>query len=332
MALQRPLTANHYGWTMILVAIPVFPLLLPFSMATEILIFAIVAVAANLLVGYARLFSFGQATFFGIGGYAAGNVLIHTDLPLIVAMAGAAVVAALTATVVGHMCVRRVGIYFIMLTFAFNQMFFYIAYQWRSATGGPDGLVGIERPELSLYWVELSLRNEVVFYGFVALVFLACFWLMQRVVESPFGKMIQSIRDNPRRAASIGYDTHVARVILFAISGLFTGIAGSLYSMLYWMMPIDAISWLSSGYIIFMVLIGGTGNLFGPFIGATIFLTLQDLLSIVWARWPLVFGAIIVLVVMFFQGGILQVIERISELVRGRQMRRARRSMASGAE
>lgn len=298
------------GWLFLAAVAVLLPVALPLGMATEILIYGIVAVAANLLIGYGGLYSFGQASFFGVGGYLAGNLLIHFHLSVLVPLLAATALSAVVAAAVGWVCVRRTGIYFIMLTFAFNQMFYYIAYQWQSVTGGEDGLIGISRPLLGFFGLGLSLDRPLAFYLFVAALFFVCFWLMQRLVDSPFGRLIVAIRENPQRAASVGYNTHRAQVLLFALSGAFTGLAGNLYAMLYGLMPIDSIHWLSSGFIIFMVLIGGTGNLFGPVVGVIIFIALQDELSVIWARWPLLFGALIVVVVMFFQGGVLQMLAR----------------------
>jgi branched-chain amino acid transport system permease protein len=128
-------------------------------------------------------------------------------------------------------------------------------------------------------------------------------------------------RENSRRVASIGYDYQRAQVLMFTISGVFTGLAGALYGMLYWIMPIDSVHWLNSGYIVFMILIGGTSSPFGPVIGTTIFIALQDIFSTFWARWPLLFGAVVVAVVLFLQGGVVQLVERTS-LVLARRRRR----------
>lgn len=307
-------------WAALLTGIVVLPFAIPPSMATEVVIYGIVAVAANLLIGYAGLYSFGQAAFFGVGGYMTANLLLHLDLPVLPALALGAVVSGLVAALVGFVCVRRTGIYFIMLTFAFNQMIFYIAYQWRDATGGEDGLSGVPRPDV----LGVDIGAPIAYYAFAALVFVLCFWAMGRIVASPFGRIVVATRENPRRAASVGFDVTRAQTAIFAMSGAFTGLAGGLYAMLYGLMPIDAVNWINSGNIVFMVLIGGTGNLFGPAAGAVIFIILQDVLSVVWARWPLLFGAVVIAVVLYFQGGFVELFHRLGRCAAARRKARAR--------
>ena len=301
-------------WIALLVGVAIAPMVLPLNTATEILILAIVAVAANILVGYAGLFSFGQAAIFGAGGYAGGYLMAEYDFPLVVPLAAGACTGLVVGAAMGFASVRRAGIYFIMMTFAFNQMIYYVAYSWRSVTGGEDGLAGINRPASIVPGVPVSLDDPRAFYAAVAILFLICFLAMCRVVESPLGRVLVAARDNPRRTASIGYDIHRAQTLAFAISGFFTGTAGVLYGMTYWIMPIDAVHWLNSGYIIFMVLIGGTSSMFGPVIGALIFIFLQDLFSTFWARWPLLFGAVIIAVVLYLQGGVLELFGRLKNL------------------
>lgn len=304
-------------WPALLAGLVILPFAIPPSMATEVVIYAIVAVAANLLIGYAGLYSFGQAAFFGVGGYMTANLLLHLELPVLPALALGAVVSGLVAGVVGFVCVRRSGIYFIMLTFAFNQMIYYIAYQWRDATGGEDGLSGVPRPDV----LGVGLGEPVAYYAFAALVFALAFWAMVRIVASPFGRIVVASRENARRAASVGFDVTRAQTAIFAISGAFTGLAGGLYAMLYGLMPIDAVHWINSGNIVFMVLIGGTGILFGPVAGAVIFIILQDVLSVVWGRWPLLFGAVVIAVVLYFQGGFVELFHRLGRWIDRRRTR-----------
>jgi branched-chain amino acid transport system permease protein len=307
-------------WIILGIGMVASPLVLPWTMASEILIYSVVAVAANLLLGYAGLFSFGQASFFGLGGYAGGYLLAHYKVSLPVALAAGGIAGGIGAAIIGAICVRRTGIYFIMLTFAFNQMFYYLAYQLKEITGGEDGMTGIVRPSLDILgFISINISKPIGFYVLVSLVFLVCFIFMWRVIESPFGKIMVSTRENPQRAASIGYNVKNAQILMFAITGVVSGIAGVLYSMLYWIMPIDAIHWLNSGFIVFMVLIGGTNSPFGPVVGTTIFICLQDLFGIIWERWPLLFGVVVVCVVMFLQGGVLELVTRIRHVMRGRR-------------
>jgi branched-chain amino acid transport system permease protein len=299
---------NHLvGVALFAVGIIAAPFFLSLSTATELLIFGLTASAAYLVIGVGGLFSFGQAALFGIGGYTGGWLLAHTDLPLVLPLLAGAAGAGLFAAVMGAMCVRRSSIYFIMLTFAFNQLVYYAIYSWRDVTGGQDGLGDIARPTRLLpYLPQINLDRPVNFYILVAVIVFVCFLALLRIVESPMGRVLSAVKQNPRRAASIGYDIHRAQTVAFALSGVFSGLAGVLYSMLYWIMPIDAVAWVNSGNIIFMVLIGGLNSIFGSLIGAAIFIVLQDSLSLVWDRWPLLFGLIVIGVVLFLRGGVLE--------------------------
>jgi branched-chain amino acid transport system permease protein len=300
------------GLAALLAGIAVAPMVLPPIIAAEILVWSLVAVAANILIGYGGLFSFGQAALFGLGGYVGGYLLAHAAPSLVTVMLASAAAGAIGGAVMGWVCVRRAGIYFIMLTFAFNQLVYYVAYSWREVTGGEDGLAGIMRPTVLFPGSpEVNLDGPLAFYITVATVFLLSFLAILRVVSSPLGKLLVAAKENPRRAASIGYNVHRAQTLAFAISGAFTGLAGMFYAMLYWIMPIDGVHWLNSGYIVFMVLIGGTSSMFGPVIGASIFILLQDFLSTIWARWPFLFGAAIIAVVLFLRGGVIELFGRL---------------------
>jgi len=301
------------------------PLCLPFNIATEILIFGIFALATYLLLSVAGLYSFGQAAFFGIGGYVAGYVYINTDLPLIAGLVLAAVGSALIAMVVGMMSIKRTGIYFMMLTFAFNQMIYYLAYSWHSVTGGEDGLGGIRRPDLTIPGLgTIDFSSHLNFYILTAVVFVAIFACLYQLIRSPLGLVLNAARQNPHRTASLGFSVYRAQLLAFVIAGAASGVAGALFAMLYRIMPIDAISWTSSGTAVFMVVIGGMSSIFGPVIGAAIFIWLQGFFSLIWARWPLLFGVFIILVVLFLKGGAIELFDRMRRLVEARFQRSVR--------
>lgn len=301
------------------------PLCLPFNIATEILIFGIFALATYLLLSVAGLYSFGQAAFFGIGGYVAGYVYINTDLPLIAGLVLAAVGSALIAMVVGMMSIKRTGIYFMMLTFAFNQMIYYLAYSWHSVTGGEDGLGGIRRPDLTIPGLgTIDFSSHLNFYILTAVVFVAIFACLYQLIRSPLGLVLNAARQNPHRTASLGFSVYRAQLLAFVIAGAASGFAGALFAMLYRIMPIDAISWTSSGTAVFMVVIGGMSSIFGPVIGAAIFIWLQGFFSLIWARWPLLFGVFIILVVLFLKGGAIELFDRMRRLVEARFQRSVR--------
>ncbi len=286
----------------VLAFVVIGPFVQPEVIITEMLIFGIVAVASNIMIGYTGMLSFGQAMFFGIGAYVAG-LLLKAGMPLIVALPVGTLFVLVLSIAVGYFCVQRTGLYFICITFAFNQMFYFIAYSWTGLTGGEDGLPGIPRPGLLL--------DPVAFYVFVAVVFLACLVAMKRIVDSPLGLICQTIRENPSRAAAVGYNVKLYKLTAFTIASTFTGLAGTVYAMLYGIVPIDQIHWLKSGDFIFMTLLGGTGNFFGPIIGAVGYIWMSETFSLFWARWPLIMGIVFVVVIVYLRGGIVELIGKV---------------------
>ncbi len=305
-------------------AMVVLPVLVRPIVATEIWIFAIAAMALNLLLGYTGMLSFGQAIFFGMGAYTAGLMMVHWQAPLLLCLLAGALAGALTAAAIGYLCIQRLGIYFIMLTFAFNQMFYFVAYKWTDLTGGEDGLPGIPRPPLALGPLAIPLDGSLQYYTFVAALFLLLFYAVRRIVQSPLGLICQSIRENPSRAAAVGFSVKLYKWIAFTIAGAFTGLAGVLYSLMFGIVPLESISWVTSGNIVFMVLIGGIGNLYGPLLGAVAFVWLSETVSVVWERWPLILGLALVLVVLYLRGGLVEAFARVQEgVARARAARRA---------
>jgi branched-chain amino acid transport system permease protein len=286
----------------ILAAVVLLPLVLRHAIATEIWIFAIFGLGLNLLLGYTGMLSFGQATFFGSAAYVAGYLLKHYAVNVFLALAVGTGVGALSALLVGYLCVQRSGIYFIMLTFALNQLFYFIAYQWTTVTGGEDGMPGIPRPVL----LGIDFRDPLNYYVFVSVVFLTALWLMKRVVESPLGRILQAIRENEVRAEAVGYNVARFKLLAFVIGGAFSGVAGVLYAMLFGIVPLEAISFVFSGNVVFATLIGGSGSLYGPIIGSFVFIWLSESVSLLWARWPLLLGVAFVIVVLFLRGGVVE--------------------------
>jgi branched-chain amino acid transport system permease protein len=296
-----------------LVAIILLPIVVrSYSTASEIWIFGLLAVAFNLLLGYTGLLSFGQATFFGMGAYTSGLLLLHYQSNLLVALVAGALVGGVAALIVGFFCVRREGIYFILLTFSFNLMVYFVAYEWTTLTGGEDGLAGVKRPALSIPpLLNLDLSPHLNYYIFTVVIMMVCYYLILRIVRSPFGKVLQLIRENELRASALGYNIVLYKLLAFTIAGFFSGAAGTLYAGLFEYVPIEVVEWSTSGNIVFMALIGGTANMVGPLIGAGIFLWLSDSLSVFWARWPLILGLFFIAVILFSPGGLLQIAQRV---------------------
>ena len=287
---------------LLLAAVLVLPLVVRPAVATEIWIFAIFGLGLNLLLGYTGLLSFGQSTFFGSAAYVAGWLLKQYGINAFLALGIGVGVGAASAALVGYLCVQRSGLYFIMLTFALNQLFFFTAYQWTSVTGGEDGMPGIPRPALA----GIDFSNPLVYYCFVAALFLAALWIMRRIVESPLGRILQAIRENPVRAEAVGYDVPRFKLLAFVIGGAFSGLAGVLYAMLFGIVPLEAIGFVFSGNVLFATLIGGSGSLYGPVIGSFVFIWLSESVSTLWARWPLLLGVAFVMVVLFLRGGVVE--------------------------
>jgi branched-chain amino acid transport system permease protein len=289
--------------TILLIAsVLVLPFIVRPAIAAEIWIFAMFGLGLNLLLGYTGLLSFGQSTFFGSAAYVAGWLLKNYGINVFLALGIGTGVGALSALVVGYLCVQRSGLYFIMLTFALNQLFYFTAYQWTSVTGGEDGMPGIPRPAMP----GIDFQDPMVYYAFVSLLFLGSLWLMKRIVESPLGTILQAIRENEVRAEAVGYNVPRFKLLAFVIGGAFSGLAGVLYAMLFGIVPLEAISFVFSGNVVFATLIGGSGSLYGPIIGSFVFIWLSESMSTMWARWPLLLGLAFVFVVLFLRGGVVE--------------------------
>jgi branched-chain amino acid transport system permease protein len=298
----------------IIVLIIALPFMQRPVVASEVLTLAIAAVATNLLLGYSGMLSFGQAMFFGLGAYCSGIFVTKLGISAFAAIPLAMVITAITSWMIGYVCVRRSGLYFIMITFAFNQMFYFVAYTWTSMTGGEDGLPGVKRPAL--------IAGQWSFYVFTAILFILALITMKRFVDSPSGRLLQAIRDNPARAAATGHDVSRYRLIAFIVAGTFTGLAGAVFAFVFEIVPVDKIHWLFSGDIVFMTLIGGSGAFVGPVIGAAFYTWLQETVSQYWDRWPMVLGIVFALVVLFFRTGIAGMAERLAALFTARFERR----------
>ena len=282
------------------------PFIIPFkSLPAEILIYALGAVSFNILLGYTGLLSFGQAAFFGGGAYLTGLLLIHFGLHPIITLILSGLIGAVFAAVIGYLSIQQVGIYFVMLTLAFNQLAFFMAYTWKSVTGGDDGLLNVPRPDFSMLpGIKIPIQGNFEFYLFVWVIFLLSFIIIRRIVHSPFGRVLRAVRDNPNRARAIGYNIVHYKLMAFVISGFFTGLAGGLYALFMKMVPITAIELLTSTDFIIMTLLGGTGSLYGAIIGAAVTKIASEVLSELWARWLFILGVIFVVFVLFMRGGI----------------------------
>src|SRR5215510_2861535 len=290
------------AWIALVAAAAVFPLWAgnyPVKLLQEILIWGIFAMSLDLLMGYTGMVSFGHSAFFGVGGYVAALAL--TRWPgLVAALLLPAAAAAVAALAIGFVSIRVSGVYFIMLTLAFSQMFYAVAFQ-AAWLGAEDGLVGVPRPGL-LGW---SLDPPLAFNLYlIALVVLATV-LLHRIVRSPFGHVLRGIHDNEARMQAVGYPVARYKLIAFVVGGTVAGVAGALYAQFVGSISPDAFLWTTSGEALLMVIIGGTGTLAGSLLGAAAFILLQSLVSSYTERWMLILGLTFVFLVLFAPGGIL---------------------------
>ena len=287
---------------LVVVALALFPLgagNYPVKLLQEILIWGIFAMSLDLLMGYAGMVSFGHSAFFGIGGYVAALALGRSP-GLVSALALPALAAGLAALLIGFFSIRVSGVYFIMLTLAFSQMFHAYTFQV-SWLGAEDGLVGIPRPAVP--GLDVSTLRGFHAYLLVLLGLLAL--ALARIVRSPFGHVLRGIHENEARMEALGYAVDRYKLLAFVIAGLVAGVAGSLYSQFNGSITPDAFFWKTSGEALLMVIIGGTGTLGGALLGAAAFILLQSLVSTYTERWMLILGATFILFVLFAPGGIV---------------------------
>jgi branched-chain amino acid transport system permease protein len=273
----------------------------------KLLCFAMFACAFNLLLGYTKMLSFGHAAYFGSSAYVTGwLVTVHGwgTIPGILASVGFALLLGL---VIGAIAVRRQGIYFAMITLALSQLVFFVCLQ-AQFTGGENGLQGI--PRGSIFGV-IDLGRDTTMYYFVLAVFAAVYALIRRIVHSPFGHVLKAIRANEPRAVSLGYEVDRYKLAAFVLSAGLAGLAGALKALVLGFATLSDVSQGTSGEVILMTLLGGSGTFLGPFVGAVIVVTLQEYLSDLVGGWvSVIIGAIFVVCVMLFRRGFVGEIQR----------------------
>jgi branched-chain amino acid transport system ATP-binding protein len=281
------------------------------SLGTEIVIFTLLALAYNLLMGYAGLVSFGHGAFFGLGGYGAGLVQLHVVTGMLVPLVAGVAVATLAGAVIGFLLMRKRGVYFSLLTLAFTQMFFYVVYGATAVTGGENGLGGIERFPIGVGGLRLDLGDKRAYYYATAVVVAIAVWLLWRVVHSPFGHVLQALRENEQRASFVGYDVKRYKLVAFVVSCGFSGLAGALYTFLLNFAYPESLHVTMAGEIAAMTLVGGMRSFVGPAVGAAVFVFMRDALSSWTENWLLYFGLIFIAFVMFSPNGIVGAVQRL---------------------
>ena len=283
----------------------VFPFLMPYdALSVNILIFGLYAVGFNLLFGYTGMLSFGHAAFLGVGSYLAGIAVVHAGWPWWAAILIGVVSSCLAGLVIGYLAIRTRGIYFSMVTLALAQIVYYLFYKADGWTGGENGLRGVKVETITLPGFSIDFLNPLNKY-YVILVFVAlALWFVSRVLSSPFGAVIEAIRENEKRAAACGYDVARAKLLVFVLSAGICGLAGALRALHLSIVPIDSLHYLQSGQAVMMCLLGGMGTFFGPFVGAAVFLYLEDVVTNLTRYWMGVVGIIFMVFVLFFPKGL----------------------------
>ena len=318
---MRPLTSPMSGlkpttqiiiWAILILAPYWLPLIGGYTaLGSRVLVLGLAAMSLNFLLGFTGILSFGHAAYFGLGAYGAGltlKLLVHsTPIALLLGM----LLGGLAGAVLGALIRRRRGVYFAMVTIAFGQVFFFLAFRWNAVTGGDDGLTGWRRQPIDFGFAQLDIvRNDHALYYFVLAVFAVCVAVMARLIASPLGRSLVAIRENERRARFLGLAIERRIWLSFVISCFFVSIAGALYALLNNFIDPRALRFDLSGNFVIMAVMGGMRSFWGPLLGAAIFVALQDYVSSRTENWMFFIGLVFVLVVRFFPRGLLGVLAR----------------------
>ena len=299
-----------------LVALAIGPWMLArhqLSLLTDLLIFGLFAMSLDLILGYTGMLSFGHAAYFGLGAYASALVLLEFAQPVPVALLAGMLLAGVVAVPIGWLSTRSTGVYFAMLTLAFAQFLYTVAYKWRSLTGGSDGIAGV--PKTSLFWGGPSLVSPQAFYFLAAACVVLSLLLCRALVRSPFGRALQAIRENERRFTSLGRDPRPFKLVVFVIAAVFAGLAGALFAPFRGFASPEVMFWVFSGQALMMVTMGGIGTLVGPILGAMVFILIQEVLSSYTEHWMIFTGVVFVLIVIFLPGGLVGTARRLGSRV-----------------
>jgi branched-chain amino acid transport system permease protein len=276
-------------------------------LANDIVIWALFATSLNLLVGVTGLVSFGHAAYFGIGAYTTGLLMKKLAVPFLLAFPAAALVAGGFALVFGFFCVRLTRIYFAMLTLAFAQIVWAICFKWNEVTGGEQGMPEIPYPDFDRI-AALPLvggwRTSEYFYFLTLIMVALCLWLLRRIVGSPFGRMLATIRENAERAEFIGVNVRRYELAAFVLAGAFAGLAGGLFGIFNRGVFPDFAYWTKSSEVLIMTLLGGMGTFYGPALGALVLILLNQQITSYTEYWPFVLGVILVVLLFVFPGGL----------------------------
>lgn len=305
-------TLDRIPWTLVIL---VLALSVPWLgsryytfLSTQIAILALFAVSYNLLLGTTGLVSFGHAAYFGLGAYATGLLMKELEVPFLLALLAGGLMPAAFAAVFGYFCVRLTKIYFSMLTLAFAQIVWAICFQWNELTGGDQGISGIPYPDVG--WMASipglgRFRAGDYFYFLSLIVVMGCIYILQRITNSPFGRLLTTIRENPERSSFIGVNVRQYELAAFIISGAFAGISGALFGIFNRGVFADFMFWPKSAEVLIMTILGGMNHFWGPVVGTVMMVVLNQQITAYTEYWPLVLGSILLVLMFVFPGGLL---------------------------
>ena len=334
MLKQRPFLIE----TLTAIGLIVAPFVLPHigfapNTVNRILVWGLFGLGFDILFGFTGLLSFGQSAFYGTGGFVAAYLLTRAGFPnVFLALVIGMVAAAAVGYLVGLIALRRTGIYFAMITVAIAEVFFFVEFNpLANWTGGENGLPGVPTPRFNLGFTTLHFTDGWSMYQFLAVCYFVGVLIALRIVRSPVGAILSAIRDNPLRATAVGHNVHGYKLTAFVIAAAYAGFAGGLLGVMQAFMPPDAFTFDTSGQLVMQTAIGGRGTLFGPLVGAAVWLFLQDFLQTaldLGAAWKLVLGIVFVLLVCFLRRGIVGGLEDLYRWISGRRHTEPKRPAA----
>lgn len=297
--------AARYPATAVIAVMALFPLVFPlYSLAINILLFGLFAAGYNLTFGYTGKLSFGHAAFFGGGAYGCGILISAYSVAWPLAMVFGILLAGFIALLMGLLAMRTRGIYFAMVTLALAQCFYFLFFHATSITGGDNGLRGVNVNQVMLGGLKIDLLHPLVKYYFMLAFVAPAIWLIARILRSPFGAILEALRENENRARACGVNVDRVRLLSLVVSGMICGLAGALSAINLSTVSIDSMSYHASGQVMMLTLLGGMGTFFGPFVGAGMFLGIEHIVTGVTERWQLIVGVIFIVLVLFFPKGI----------------------------
>jgi branched-chain amino acid transport system permease protein len=307
---------KHLTTAIIWVLLLTVPLWLPLlggytALAGRVVVFGLAAMSFNMLLGFTGVMSFGHAAYFGLGAYGCGLFLKYVTPSTPLAMIAGTLLGGIAGTLFGMLLVRRRGVYFAMVTIAFGQVCYFIAYKWDDFTGGFDGLRGFARAPLDFGLLKIDIQNNsTLFYFFVVAIFGVATAAQAFILRSPFGRTMLAIRENERRARFLGIPIERHIWLSFSMSCFFTALAGSLYALLNNFADPLGLNYIMSGNIVMITVMGGMRSFWGPLVGAVLFVMLQDYVSSMTTNWMFFVGLTFVCVVLFFPRGLMGMFQK----------------------